>query len=189
VLVLGNRITVVGPADSVPIPAGARVVEARGQYLIPGLWDMHVHSSSDSITRETFLPLYIANGVTGVRDMAADCFEPCHELEPSFEHVLQWRRDIAAATLVGPRIVAASPMIQSPPRGEPSSMARPATAAEARALVRRMKDRGVDLLKSYNGLSREAYFALAEEARRQGIPVAGHVPVAVRATEATICLG
>jgi pimeloyl-ACP methyl ester carboxylesterase/ketosteroid isomerase-like protein len=135
VVVAGNRISHVGPAGSVAIPAGARVVAAGGKYLVPGLWDMHVHSSSDRITRETFLPLYLANGVTGVRDMAADCFAPCHELESSFEHVLHWRREIAAGTLVGPRVVAASPMILSPPRGEPSSMERPATAAEARALV------------------------------------------------------
>lgn len=183
VLIEGNRITAVGPSARTHAAAGARIVEGSGKYLIPGLWDMHVHSSSDRITRETFLPLYIANGITGVRDMKGDCFDPCGEFGSSIEQVHQWRRDIASGTLVGPRIIASSPLIEGPPPGQVSSVEAPATEAEAREAVGLLKRRGVDFIKIYSWISREAYFALADEAAKQGIPFAGHVPVAVQASE------
>jgi hypothetical protein len=183
VLIDGNRIVAMGPSARTPATAGARIVDGSEKYLIPGLWDMHVHSSTDRITRETLLPLYIANGITGVRDMRGDCFDPCGELGSSIEHVQQWRRDIAAGSLVGPRIIASSPMIEGPPPGQASSVEAPATEAEARETVRLLKARGVDFVKVYSWISREAYFALADEAAKQGIPFAGHVPVAVRASE------
>jgi uncharacterized protein (TIGR02246 family) len=185
VLIAGNRIAAMGPAAGVHVPAGVWVVEARGRYLIPGLWDMHVHTADDRITRETFLPLFVANGVTGVRNMHADCFEPCGDDRTALAEVRQWQREIAAGQLVGPRMVAASDVIQGPPAGEPSSVERPTTEAEARALVHLLKERGVDLLKTYSMLPREAYFALADEARKLGISFAGHVPFAVRASEAS----
>ena len=70
VIIRGNRITTVAPSASAEVPAGARVVDGRGKYLIPGLWDMHVHTAV--VRGRDVLPLYIANGVTGVRDMAGD---------------------------------------------------------------------------------------------------------------------
>jgi imidazolonepropionase-like amidohydrolase/pimeloyl-ACP methyl ester carboxylesterase len=185
VLITGNRISAVGPATDLRIPTGAAVVDARGAYLIPGLWDMHIHSSSDRITRAAMLPMYVANGVTGVRDMHADCFEPCAEDRSTIAQVNGWRRDIAAGRLVGPRIVAASDALNGPAPGEPSSVHKPATEEEGRAVVRLLQQRGVDLIKTYDMLSRAAYFGLAHEARRLGIPFAGHVPVEVRASEAS----
>lgn len=185
VVVTNGRITAVGPEGSVQVPSSARVVDGTGKYLIPGLWDMHAHTVSDRITRETFLPVYVANGVTGMRDMHADCFEPCDEDRSTIEQVRRWSRDIAAGRLVGPRIVAASPELNGPPPGEPSSVHEPATEADARALVGVLEGRGVDLIKIYSMLPREPYFALAEEANRRGIPFGGHVPWAVRASEAS----
>jgi imidazolonepropionase-like amidohydrolase/pimeloyl-ACP methyl ester carboxylesterase len=185
VLITGSRISAVGPATDVRIPAGAAVVDARGTYLIPGLWDMHVHSSSDRVTRAAMLPMYVANGVTGVRDMHADCFEPCAEDRSTIEQVNGWRRDIAAGRLVGPRIVAASDALNGPAAGEPSTVHTPATGEEGRAVAGLLQERGVDLIKIYDMLPRTAYFALAREATRLGIPFAGHVPVEVRASEAS----
>jgi imidazolonepropionase-like amidohydrolase/pimeloyl-ACP methyl ester carboxylesterase len=185
VLITGNRISAVEPAADVRIPAGATVVEARGAYLIPGLWDMHAHSASDRVTRGAMLSMYVANGVTGVRDMHADCFEPCAEDRSTIAQVNGWRRDIAAGRLVGPRIVAASDALNGPAPGEPSSVQMPASGEEGRAIVGLLQQRGVDLIKIYDMLPRTAYFALAPEAVRLGIPFAGHVPVEVRASEAS----
>jgi len=103
VVIEGAKITSIAPSAGFPIPEGARVLDAHGQYLIPGLWDMHVHSAFGDWFpggREVILPLFIANGVTGVRDMGGD-------LPVLFE----WRKQIAAGKLVGPRMVVSGPML------------------------------------------------------------------------------
>jgi hypothetical protein len=106
VVVTGDRITAVGKAGEVAIPEGARVVEAKGQYLIPGLWDMHVHwYDKDSLS------LFIANGVTGVRQMWGF---PLH---------LSWRKEQAAGSLLGPRQVIASTIVDGPKPIWPGSLA------------------------------------------------------------------
>jgi parallel beta-helix repeat protein len=184
VLIAGNRIAAVGPSARMRIPPGTQVVGAQGRYLIPGLWDMHVHSSSDRITRATMLPMYVANGVTGVRDMHADCFEPCAADRSTIAQVNGWRRDIAARRLTGPRIVAASTALNGAPPGAPSTVHTPASEDDGRAVVRLLRQRGVDFIKTYDLLPREAYYGLADEAKRQGMQFAGHVPVEVRASEA-----
>ena len=96
VIVRDRHIVAEGPSGSTRVPGGTRVVESRGKYLIPGLWDMHVHTTMPG-GREV-LALYIANGVTGVRDMADD-----------WAVLTGWRREIARGTLTGPRIVASGP--------------------------------------------------------------------------------
>jgi len=184
VVVTGNRISAMGEADEVEIPEGATVIDGNGKFLIPGLWDMHVHSSSDSITRNVFLPLYIANGVTGVRDLTGDCFPPCSSIESSVVEARQWRKEIADGRLVGPVIISSSPIIYGQQPGEPSSVEEPATAEEGRALVQLMADRGVDFIKVYDEVSREAFFGIMDEANQLGLPVVGHVPLGVPVSEA-----
>src|SRR5262245_18841964 len=93
VLLKDNRITAVGPSASVTIPSGARRVDGRGKFLIPGLWDMHVHLS---MTGRSALALNLANGVTGVRDMGGD-----------FSRVIPWRDSVARGIIMGPRIFTA----------------------------------------------------------------------------------
>src|SRR5262245_26612535 len=87
VVVRGNRIAAVSAADSVSVAGISTVIDARGKYLIPGLWDMHVHTVMPG--GRQVLALYIANGVTGVRDMAGD-----------WKTLVAWRRAIADGTLV-----------------------------------------------------------------------------------------
>src|SRR6516165_12636152 len=87
VVVTGNRITAVGKSGEVGVPEGARIVDGKGKYLIPGLWDMHVHTVSPS-----FLPLYLANGVTGVRDM--------HALDP--DAIFGLRKQVQGGKQPGP---------------------------------------------------------------------------------------
>ncbi len=167
VVITGDRITTIGKAAEVKIPKDAQVVEAAGKFLIPGLWDMHTHVAS-----QDFLPLFIANGVTGVRDMGS-----------AWEALSLWRRWIKEGRLIGPRIVAAGPIVDGPKPVWPYSMAV-ADERQARQAVASLKQRGVDFIKVYSLLPREAYLAVADEAKKQGLPFAGHVPLSVSAAEA-----
>src|SRR5947209_6404432 len=97
VVIDGSRIAAIGPSSTLKPSRGARVIDARGKYLIPGLWDMHVHTVLPGVPNgRALLPLYVANGVTGVRDMGG-----------TWDTIRAYRRDIAAGGQVGPRIVAA----------------------------------------------------------------------------------
>lgn len=191
VLATGGRITAVGSSDSVTPPSGATAVDGTGKFLIPGLWDMHMHSTWDRYERSIVLPLEIANGVVGVRDMAGDCFGKCAdndsaynpEHSPTIDLIHAWERDIAAGTQVGPRMVVGSDMLDGPhPRWDGAIPIH--DTAEARAAVRKEKERGAVFIKVYDGLSRDEYQAIADESKRDGIPFAGHVPIAVSLEDA-----
>jgi len=149
-------------------------VDGSGKFLIPGLWDMHVHMVFGNWFprgKEITLPLFIANGVTGVRDMGGE-----------LEVLQQWRKEIAAGTLVGPRMVISGPMLDGPQPRFPSSTAI-ATPEDGRRGVDDLKRRGADFIKLQSLIPREAVFAIAEEAKKQEIAFEGHVPDAVRASE------
>lgn len=170
VVISGLRIVGLGRAGRVRLPKDALVVDASGKFLIPGLWDMHVHEWN----KEVFFPLFIANGVTGVRDM----FSP---LPP----IKQWRAEIAAGTTTGPRIFAAGIIVDGPyPLCAPCSIAA-GSADEGRKAVSKVKEMGADFVKVYSMLPRDAYFAIADEAKRQHMVFAGHVPEFVSAAEAS----
>jgi len=194
VVVREGRIAALGRTGKVPIPKGAQVIDAGGKFLIPGLWDMHVHTwmfeieaplllpaeqalareAAQSWNQEIFFPLWIAHGVTGVRDMGGD-----------LELIKQWRREMAAGRLLGPQITAAGPFVDGPQPVKPTYTITVADEAEARRAVNALKQRGVDLIKVYESVPRQAYFALADEANKLGIPFAGHVPLSVSAAEAS----
>ena len=151
-------------------------VDGSGKFLIPGLWDMHVHMVfGDWFPRgkEVTLPLFIANGVTGVRDMGGE-----------LEVLQQWRKEIDAGTLIGPRMVLSGPMLDGPQPRFPSSIAIK-TPEDGRRAVDDLKRHGADFIKLQSLIPREAVFAIAEEARKQNISFVGHVPDAVRASEAS----
>lgn len=167
VLVEGNSITAVGRTDEIAVPGDADVVDATGGYLIPGLWDMHVHGTR----RESTYPLYLANGVTGVREM----FGP--------PDARAFRSALAAKKLAAPRIFLAGPIIDGSPPIWPHSVAL-STVEEARRAVIEQKQHGVDFIKVYQLLPRDAYFAILAESARQGLVVAGHVSSSVTPWEA-----
>lgn len=174
VVIEGNRIVRVGPAAKAPRPRG-QLIDATGLYLIPGLWDMHVHAYFDwprSFGDDYVLPLFIANGITGVRDMGSD-----------LESVLQARDEVASHQLLGPRMVISGPMLDGPAAQYKAAIAI-STAEQGRQAVDSLKRRGVDFIKIQSGVPREAYFAAAAESRKLGIEFVGHVPDAIRASEA-----
>jgi len=167
VVIQGNRIVSVGKGAA---PRGARVIDGRGKFLIPGLWDMHVHLTVPG--GETLLSLYVANGVTGVRDM-----------NDSLPQVRAWQARIAAGTLVGPRIVASGPYLEGGFVPIPHILVK--TPEQGRAGVDSLVKLGVDFIKVHNRLSRASYFAIAEAAKAHGMVFAGHVPDSVTVVEAS----
>lgn len=174
VLLTNGRITAIGQASQVALPHGVRVVDGAGLFVIPGLWDMHVHV----LRRERhvpYFPLLVAYGVTGVRDMGGDY---------RFEALRRLRAEVESGARVGPQFVAAGPFVDGPYPSLPTLSRVVANAAQARATVDELRGEGADFIKVYNRLPRDAYFALADEARRTGIPFAGHVPFSVSAREA-----
>ena len=183
VVVTGDSIAAVGKSGSIEVPKDARRIDVRGKYLIPGLWDMHTHiagiNANPVWAKQTLLPLLVANGITGIRDMGGDL----GALEG-------WRREIENGTLIGPRIVAAGPMLlparragADPAPADPA-MLRVGTPQESRAAVDSLQKRGADFIKIIE-VSRENYFAIAEESKKDSIPFAGHIPSEVTATEAS----
>lgn len=170
VVIIGSRIHAVGPTESTEIPAGARVVEANGKFLIPGLWDMHGHLTD--ATEDAF-PLLILNGVTGVRDMGGDLAQ-----------IDRWRSEIDRGSRVGPHIIRAGPFVDGPKEGVLNRLTV-RTPEEARQAVHELKAKGVDFIKVHNGLAPAAFFALMDEARREHMPVAVHLPQGVSSAEAS----
>ncbi len=185
VLIAGNRIVAIGPADEVKVAGATDVVEGAGGYLIPGLWNMHVHSVAnvaldlhvESVTNaDGHFPLFLAYGVTGVRNMGDGTADPALELTGSV------KRRLAEGDLLGPRLLAGGRVDGDPPLASNPVVVR--TATEARAVVGEMAENGADFIKVYENLSREAYFAILDEARRRGLRVDGHVPFRLRPAEA-----
>jgi imidazolonepropionase-like amidohydrolase len=178
VVISGDHITTVSDLAKFSLPKRARVIDATGQYLIPGLWDMHMHSAFGEWFpggRNIILPLFIANGVTGVRDMGGDT-----------PVLLGWRKEISDGQIIGPHMVISGPMLDGYlPNGKlrfPSSIPV-TTPASAVAAVDLLKTQGVDFIKVQSVISHDAYFAAAAEAHKQGLPIVGHVPDKVRIQE------
>ncbi len=170
VILSGDRITAVGRTGTVHIPGGAQVIDATSQFLIPGLWDMHVHMFNDNWKAASAPNLFLANGVTGVRDMGSN-----------LERILALREQIASGSLLGPRMVVPGVIGGME---DSAGTRRFISAAEARAAVRQLKHGGADFVKLYSYLQPEAFYAAVDEAKKQGMTAAGHVPFAVKASDA-----
>ncbi len=176
VVITGDRIKEIGKTGEITIPERAELIDGTGKFLIPGLWDMHLHVLCGE-RAEIFFPLLVANGITGVRDMGS----PPEELEL----IKQLRKQVAEGILSGPRFVASGPIVDGPKPMFPSLSVAVGNAFEGRHMVGVLKERGVDFIKVYSLLPRDAYFAIADETNRQGMPFAGHVPDSVSAVEAS----
>ena len=167
-----GRIVAAGKSDQVQTPDGMEVIDGTGKFLIPGLWDMHVHVLGDA---GLYFPLYLAHGITGIREMHAT-------VSPDR------RREIAAAVesgaLCGPRVVAAGPILDGPRSYWPGSIPV-ANAEEASHAVETLAQQHVAFLKVYSFLPREAYLAIVATAKQRDLPFAGHVPLSVSAFEAS----
>ena len=176
VLIDNNKISAVGLDASLEIPTGARVIDATGKFLIPGLADMHVHlmgAGEPSGSRDFILPLLIANGITTVRDMGGDIAQ-----------LKKLKNEIDSGAQLGPQIFFTGPYLDgNPPYFQPSIVV--VTPDEADAAVRKLKSEGVDFIKVQSRLKPEPYFAIAEAARRENMRFVGHVPDSISAAQAS----
>ena len=172
VIITGEHITALGKTGRFQIPEGAQVVDATGKFLMPGLWDMHVHLDNDRYVGAA-LNLLLANGVTGVRHMGGN-----------LKSVIAMRQQLASGLPLGSRMVVAGPFVDGP-RGPNDRNPRAVRNAEqARSTVRLLKAAGVDFVKLYSYLSPESFFAAIDEAKKQGLAAVGHVPWGVKASDA-----
>lgn len=163
ILIEDGRIRTIGPRDDTPVPDGFTEIDGMGRFALPGLGDMHTHfrqADADMFAN------YLAAGITLVRDMDGR------------PRQLAWRDEVNLGTRLGPRMFVASPTManrRSPFEGYPT----PETPEAARETIARFAEEGYDFVKVYSYLPRAIYFAVIEEARRLGLPVAGHIPLAV----------
>jgi hypothetical protein len=164
VLIAGTAIAAVG-AGLAP-GEGVSVLDGSGGYLIPGLWDAHVHIFSTPTEPETALPMYLINGVTGIRDMGA--------LWPIAEQKAL-RAGIEAGEVPGPRLILSGAWVDASPGSWPG-MFLADTPEAARAVVDRIADEGWAAVKSYSMLDEPTYLALARAAADRGLPLVGHIP-------------
>ncbi|MGZ8844657.1 MAG: amidohydrolase family protein [Pyrinomonadaceae bacterium] len=169
VVISGDRIIAITPTRRDRIARGAQTIDGSGKFLIPGLWDMHVHFTSV----ESTFPLFIANGVTGIRNMGGE-----------LDDLLRWRAAVKSGTLTGPRIITCGPIVDGPKPAAHGSFVEVNTATEARQIVRTLKQRGADCIKVYDRLPRDLYLTVLEEAKTVGLPVVGHVPLSITTVEA-----
>ncbi|HEX6178293.1 MAG TPA: amidohydrolase, partial [Thermoanaerobaculia bacterium] len=166
-------------------PAGTATIDGRGRFLVPAFWDMHAHVLAVSPLLD--LPLYIAYGVTNVRDM-----QGCPQKDDPFiacpEDKRRWTAEAESGSRVGPRVVASTSWMAEGPGivrrlGDVPAYFDTATPQQAQQFVRHFAGT-VDAIKVYNRIPRDAYLALAREARLLNIDVVGHRPYAVSAIEA-----
>ena len=176
IVIEGKRIVRIENATAAT--RAAATLDGTGMFVIPGIWDMHIHAyfTNDTArfhsTSEVMLPLFITNGVTGVRDLGSN-----------LDAILAVRDSVAAHQVVGPRLFVSGPMLDGPTTRYAAAI-KIATPDEARSAVRMLKQRGVDMIKTQTLIPRDAYFAMADEATRIGIPFEGHVPREITAMEA-----
>jgi imidazolonepropionase-like amidohydrolase len=176
VLIRGDRILDAGPAQRVPVPHDATVVDGTGKHLIPGLADMHTHAVGID---DTDPELYVVNGVTTTRQMSGSA------------QARAWQQQILTGTRLGPqwsigsRIVDGSPSLWDGLDADGTVHVAVADPAQARAAVRQEHAAGAAFIKTYTRLTRESFLAVADEATRLGLPFLGHVPDFVSLTEAS----
>lgn len=161
VVVVGDRITAVGPSQEISVPHGSQIIDGAGKFLIPGLAEMHGHNppagSSPSYIENTYF-LFLANGVTTVRGMLG------------WPGQLELRDKVRSGKLLGPSLYLAGPSFSGATVRSPS---------QAEQRVRQQKSEGWDLLKVHPGLKRSDYDVMARTADSLGIRFAGHVPADV----------
>lgn len=173
VLIANGRIAAAGSSDAVSIPAQAIRIPGEGRYLIPGLWDMHIHLRSNQVKpyvplvdeNAALLDLFLPNGVVGVREMGGDLPDS----------VFRWRDEIRSGKRTGPRILTAGRKIdQEPPMwGGSLGVKTPEAAREA---VRQVKQSGADFVKvCFSNISPEVLSAVVDEAHKNSLKVTGHL--------------
>lgn len=173
VLISDGRIAALGQVSTVRAPANADIVDAHGKYLIPGLWNMHVHLGAYA-DGKLAISAYLAEGVTGIRDMGSP-----------LDDILRLRKETVEGTILGPHMVVAGPIVQGPLPFKMPLFISVKDSTAARQTVDTLRTRGVDFIKVQDAMPHEMYAAVADEAHREQIPFVGHIPPTVLPEEAS----
>ena len=176
VVVDQTKIQQVSPTAATTLPDTLKQIDASGQFLIPGLWDMHVHLTYEPELEPHMFDLFLAHGVTSVRDTGGELHK-----------VLPWRDKARANPKAAPQVFIAGPLIDGAEPvyngtgGLPVLAVAAATPAEVRQIVDELAAADVDLLKAYEMLTPETFLALMDQAKKHELPVTGHVPLSMDA--------
>jgi imidazolonepropionase-like amidohydrolase len=165
ILVQKDRIKEVGNASTIVIPNDARIIDATGKWVIPGLFDMHVHGSARN---EVPIALYVANGITAIRDMGGNVTS-----------LRMTRQKIESGEKLGPHLFYTGNLLDGNPPVWPPTSFIVDSPEEAKTAVEFLVSQGADSLKIYNNITEPVLDAIAKEAKRADKPVGGHVPKAI----------
>ncbi len=178
----GDKIVEIEDHNEQTENSNVKIIDGSGNYVIPGLWDMHAHPDDpemwrmdpDGASRDQLMPLFVLYGVTGIRDMAG-----------SMEVIKKWRTKIKSKELIGPDIVACGPLIDGPNPMWDGSVGI-ADLNRVKPMIDSLKNSGADFLKIYSLLPDSIYFELSKYAKQIDFPHVGHVPLTVSTAEASI---
>lgn len=175
-LVAGDRIEAIGPSGSLDLPDDVRTFNGQGRYLIPGLWDAHVHVTNTPAMRDSFYPLFLINGITYARDTAMEM----EEIEP----IREWTRKVHEEHGWAPDLYLIGPHMDGERLSWTSSVSA-TTPEEARAHIDRLDALGVNEMKVYELIQPDVFHTVLEEATSRGYRVTSHIPLAMDVIEAT----
>ena len=173
VLISDGHISAINPSSKLKVTGYAEVLDGHGKYLIPGLWNMHVHLGAYADGKGAISD-YLAQGVTGIRDMGSP-----------LDDILRLRRETDEGAILGPHLVIAGPIVQGPLPFQMPVFISVRDGTAARQTVQMLKTRGVDFIKIQDAIPHDVYLAVAEEARAQHIPFVGHIPPTVLPEQAS----
>ncbi len=182
ILVSDGKIKSISPTKELNSINFSEIIDAKGSFVIPGLWDMHAHLRGNNLPSEIItdwmMPLFMANGVTGIRDMTSSC-ETDDQGPVCLAQMREWQKEIEAGTLDGPRFLSLSSFQLNSPRE------RDYTKQEIKLMVETFDERNIDLIKVYTDLSPKAYKRVTHEAKKHNIPVGGHIPLRMTISRAS----
>ncbi|MFL2769975.1 MAG: amidohydrolase family protein [Rhodospirillaceae bacterium] len=180
--VLLNGDTISAVRQTAHTPEGTTIIDGEGKYLIPGLWDAHVHLSYyPDLNTDYSYPLFIVNGITAVRDTGG-----------LLDAVLPMRAEARRAGVIAPRVYVAGPLVDGKQRvyaglnGRPNISIGIDSPEEARAQINALHAAGVDLIKLYEMNSPENFIAAAKRASELGLPITTHVPLSMDTVDAAL---
>jgi dihydroorotase-like cyclic amidohydrolase len=174
VLIHGKKIArILTHSNESVYPKNAIVINGKSRYLMPSIWDMHVHLSQQQFIERA--ALFIANGVTGVRDMNSDCIS-CTPSQLSIAQMKKFNQNFYKNKMVGPKILAYSSLI--------NGFGLTQNRQGIERYVQQVKEKGITFIKTYNDLSKSAYITLAQVAKAAGISIVGHIPNSITLYEA-----
>lgn len=180
VIIRGKKVTEIGPTAEIDLPSNATVIDGTGKFLIPGLWDAHVHLTYEEELTPVMFDLFLVNGVTSIRDTGG-----------LLEKVMPVKALADKDDGSSPRVMVAGPLLDGVPTVYNGEGNRPkiglgaANPEEAVRLVQEFNDAGVDLIKSYEMLTPESFEAVLSKAKELNKLVTGHVPLSMDVIEAS----